>query len=61
MSENLYDLLASRFPVDRSRPCFLLRDGAAISYGELESGAAHVAARLMAEGVTPGDRVALQA
>ena len=61
MSENLYDLLASRFPGDRARPCFLLSGGATISYGELESGAAHVAARLISEGVTPGDRVALQA
>ena len=61
MSENLYDLLASRFPADRSKPCFLLSDGNAISYGELESGAAHVAGRLAAEGVEPGDRVALQA
>jgi malonyl-CoA/methylmalonyl-CoA synthetase len=58
---NLYDLLASRFPADRSKPCFLLSDGRAISYGELESGAAHVAGRLAAEGVAPGDRVALQA
>ena len=61
MSENLYDLLASRFPADRSKPCFLLSDGTAISYGDLESGAAHVAGRLAAEGVTAGDRVALQA
>lgn len=61
MSENLYDLLASRFPADRSRPCFVLSDGTTICYGELESRVAHVAARLMAEGVTPGDRVALQA
>jgi malonyl-CoA/methylmalonyl-CoA synthetase len=61
MSENLYDLLASRFPADRARPCFLLSDGTAISYGELEEGAAHVAGRLAAEGVAPGDRVALQA
>lgn len=61
MSENLYDLLASRFPADRGKPCFLLGDGAAISYGELESGAAHVAGRLASEGVGPGDRVALQA
>src|SRR6188474_3428972 len=60
-SENLYDLLASRFPVERSRPCFLLSDGRSISYRELETGAAHVAARLIAEGVEPGDRVALQA
>jgi len=61
MSDNLYDILASRFPADRSRPCFLLSDGAAISYGELETGAALVAGRLAAEGVQPGDRVALQA
>ncbi|RAK58364.1 malonyl-CoA synthase [Phenylobacterium hankyongense] len=60
MSENLYDLLASRFPADRSRPCFLLSDGSAISYGALEAGAGRVAARLMAEGVRPGDRVGLQ-
>ena len=58
---NLYDLLASRFPADRSKPCFLLSDGRAIGYGELEAGAAQVAGRLVAEGVGPGDRVALQA
>src|SRR5436190_3639700 len=61
MSENLYDLLASRFPKDRDRACFLLSDGTAISYGELEAGAAQVAGRLVAEGVQAGDRVALQA
>ncbi|WP_068878114.1 MULTISPECIES: AMP-binding protein [unclassified Phenylobacterium] len=60
-SPNLYDLLATRFPADRSRPCFLLSDGGAISYGALEAGAARVAGRLVAEGVQPGDRVALQA
>lgn len=61
MSENLYDLLASRFPSDRDRPCFILGDGAEISYGALEVGAAAVAGRLVAAGVGPGDRVALQA
>ncbi len=61
MSANLYDLLAGRFPADRTKPCFLLSDGSAISYGALEAGAAHVAGRLRAEGVQPGDRVALQA
>jgi malonyl-CoA/methylmalonyl-CoA synthetase len=60
-SHNLYDLLASRFPADRAKPCFLLSGGQAISYGDLEAGAAHVAGRLVAEGVEPGDRVALQA
>lgn len=61
MSANLYDLLASRFPADRGAPCFILADGSSISYGALEAGAGSVAARLIAEGVKPGDRVALQA
>ena len=60
MSENLYDLLASRFPEDRSRPCFLLSDGSEISYGALDEAASRVAARLIAEGVEPGDRVGMQ-
>ncbi len=61
MSANLFELLAARFPADRTAPCFILSDNSEISYGELESAAAHVAARLIAEGVRPGDRVALQA
>lgn len=61
MSANLYELLAARFPADRSAPCFLLNDGSQVSYGELETGIGRVAARLLAEGVQPGDRVALQA
>ncbi|MDB5448461.1 MAG: malonyl-CoA synthase [Phenylobacterium sp.] len=61
MSENLYDLLAGRFPADRSRPAFLTGDGGAVSYGALEAGAGRAAARLLAEGVRPGDRVGLQA
>ncbi|MDP3736286.1 MAG: AMP-binding protein [Hyphomonadaceae bacterium] len=61
MSDNLYELLASRFPKDRARPCFILSDGSEISYSVLEENAGRVAARLMAEGVEPGDRVALQA
>jgi malonyl-CoA/methylmalonyl-CoA synthetase len=61
MSENLYERLAAGFPADRSRPCFILSGGAQISYGALEAGAAQVAGRLIAMGVAPGDRVALQA
>ena len=60
MSENLYDLLASRFPIDRSRPCFLLPDGREISYGALEAGVGRLASLLIARGVIPGDRVAVQ-
>ncbi|HEV7385921.1 MAG TPA: AMP-binding protein, partial [Phenylobacterium sp.] len=58
---NLYDVLAAGFPADRSKPAFLLSDGSAVSYGELEAGAAQVAGHLVAQGVEPGDRVGLQA
>jgi malonyl-CoA/methylmalonyl-CoA synthetase len=61
MTANLYDLLAAGFPADRGKPCFLLSDGSAITYGDLEAGAAHAAGHLVALGLQPGDRVALQA
>ncbi|TAJ41968.1 MAG: malonyl-CoA synthase, partial [Chitinophagaceae bacterium] len=57
---NLYELLASRFPADRSKPAFLLPDGGAISYGALEDDVARTAALLVEYEVEPGDRVALQ-
>ena len=57
---NLYDLLASRFPADRSKPAFLLADGTAISYGQLEDDVARTASLLIEYEVEPGDRVALQ-
>ncbi len=60
MTGNFYDLLASRFPADRTAPCFLLPDGE-ISYGALEAGAGRLAALLIDRGVQPGDRVAVQA
>ncbi|MCI3134837.1 AMP-binding protein [Phenylobacterium aquaticum] len=58
---NLYDLLASRFPADRTRACFILSDGTEISYGALEAGVGRIAALLKDKGVAVGDRVALQA
>jgi malonyl-CoA/methylmalonyl-CoA synthetase len=57
---NLYDVLGAGFPADRQKPAFLLPDGAAVSYAELEAGAAQVAGHLVASGVKPGDRVGLQ-
>jgi len=60
MSANLYDVLSGGFPADRSKPCFILGDGREISYGDLERQTALTAARLIADGVKPGDRVALQ-
>jgi malonyl-CoA/methylmalonyl-CoA synthetase len=60
MSDNLYDLLASRFPADPSAPCFLLNDGREISYGTFAERVGRLAALLIARGVEPGDRVAVQ-
>ncbi len=60
MSGNLYDLIASRFPADRTRPIFRLSDGGEISYGALETGVGRLAALLRARGVAVGDRVAVQ-
>jgi len=39
----------------------VLSDGSAVSYAELEAGAAQIAGHLVASGVAPGDRVGLQA
>jgi malonyl-CoA/methylmalonyl-CoA synthetase len=61
MNGNLYALLASRFPADRTTPAFEMLDGAAVSYGALEAGVGRLAALLRAKGVAPGDRVAVQA
>ncbi len=60
MSDNLYEVLAAKFPVDRAKPCFLLGDGTAISYGTLETNVAQVAGYLISQGVVPGDRIAVQ-
>ena len=58
MSEGLYQLFASRFPHDRSRPFLETPEGESQSYGELEARAARVASLLGRCGVGVGDRVA---
>lgn len=60
MSDSLYDQLSAGFPGDLSQPCFITPD-AVFSYGDLVDGAAAVAGALIAQGVAPGDRVALKA
>jgi malonyl-CoA/methylmalonyl-CoA synthetase len=57
---NLYDLLSARFPADRAKAAFLLADGTAISYGQLEDDVARTAALLIEHEVEAGDRVAMQ-
>lgn len=60
VADHLYHFLAAGFPEDRARPCLLMADGTALSYGALERGAGQGAVLLAAKGVRPGDRVAFQ-
>ncbi|MEY2758497.1 MAG: long-chain-fatty-acid-CoA ligase protein [Pseudomonadota bacterium] len=61
MSNLLHDLLVNGFPPDKAKPCFVRPDGFFVTYAQLLDGASSVAGQLVAEGVRPGDRVALQA
>ena len=58
MSDNLFDLIRSRFPNDLSRPFIETPEGRSISYGELEAATGRMARLLAARGVAKGDRVA---
>ncbi|CAG0931396.1 MAG: Long-chain-fatty-acid--CoA ligase [Rhodocyclaceae bacterium] len=60
MSDNLYALLAGRFPAAPDAPCLILPDGRRVSYAELESQSARYGNLLIENGVKPGDRVAAQ-
>lgn len=60
MNANLYALFESRFPKDRSHPLLLQAGGPAVSYAEAEAESARFAALLVARGLVPGDRVAVQ-
>ena len=65
MSDNLYDLLAARFPADRETLCLETVSGTALparrySYGDLERESGRIARLLTNLGVAKGDRVAAQ-
>ncbi len=60
MNRNLYHRLQARFPTDPRSPCLLLPGGRVISYGELDQQSARYANLLVALGLKPGDRVAVQ-
>ncbi|MBE7423013.1 MAG: malonyl-CoA synthase [Zoogloeaceae bacterium] len=60
MNDNLYALLAGRFPADPAAPCLILPDGRRVTYGELKSQSARYGNLLIENGVKPGDRVAVQ-
>ena len=61
MSNLLHDLLVNAFPEDKAKPCFVMQDGGDVTYADLLRGVASASGQLVADGVTPGDRVALQA
>ena len=58
---NLYTLLQTHFPEDRSHAFATLRDGTVISYAGVENASARYANLLVSLEVQPGDRVAIQA
>ncbi len=60
MSDNLFEILESRFPADAEATAFLLEDGTAISYGDMNARAAQIANLLGDLGAQVGDRVAVQ-
>jgi len=60
MSENLYEILKSRFPRNPDAPCLILPDGGEVSYGKLDQESARYAGLLVSLGVQPCDRVAVQ-
>lgn len=59
MSDNLYGLFRSRFPIDGSRPCLIGRRRT-LSYGDLDALTARLSSALGAAGARPGDRIAAQ-
>jgi malonyl-CoA/methylmalonyl-CoA synthetase len=59
MSDNLYDLIGSRAPPLDKR-ALEVPGGASLTYGDLFARAAQAANALVALGVAPGDRVAVQ-
>ncbi|HEX8962992.1 MAG TPA: malonyl-CoA synthase [Rhodocyclaceae bacterium] len=58
--DNLYALLAARFPADARAPCLIMPDGRAWTYGDVERASGRMANLLVALGLAPGDRVAVQ-
>jgi malonyl-CoA/methylmalonyl-CoA synthetase len=60
MNENIYAILAARFPADADAPCLVLPEGKTCSYADLERESARYASLLVETGLKKGDRVAAQ-
>ena len=59
MSAYLYDVVSSRFPAPE-KVFIENHDGVKTTYRDLAEGSARMASALVAMGVVPGDRVAVQ-
>lgn len=59
-NDNFYELLETRFASAKDRTAFMLRDGSAVSYGEIARLASAYAGALAGLGVRTGDRVTVQ-
>ena len=59
-NENLYALLASRFPGRADAPCMILADGRVWTYQDVDRASARMANLIISLGLQPGDRVAAQ-
>ena len=57
---NVYAILSSHFPSDRSATCLEIPEGAVWSYADVEAESARYANLMRERGVTPGDRIAVQ-
>ena len=60
MTGNLFAAFHARFPKDTDAPFIILRDGGAVSYGQMEKQVARFANLLVALGAKTGDRVMVQ-
>jgi malonyl-CoA/methylmalonyl-CoA synthetase len=60
MNHNLYAAFAARFSRHHDKPCLVLADGRAWTYGDIEHASAKLANLLVALGLQRGDRVAVQ-
>lgn len=59
-NENLYALLQSHFPRNANKPCLILPNTRAWTYGDIERASGRIANLFAALGLIPGDRVAVQ-
>jgi len=60
MNQNLYSLLSAHFLQDPAAPCMILPDGRRWTYGDVERASGRMANLIVALGLEPGDRVAVQ-